>query len=184
MAEPKIKEMTADEFYAWCATQDQRFELVDGFPVPLRGMAGASLRHDRIVSNVIGELYGQLRQTSCWATTPDTAVRTAIKRIRRPDVTVECAPPDANAYEARNPIAVFEILSPTTNKIDRHIKLLIDPDAIDVLVYTRDAAGEWQDERYRSPESALPVAGMARLTLADIYGGMPLAALAPAKTDP
>ena len=53
------KEMTADEFLLWNLAQEQRYELVDGYPVPLRGMSGASPFHDRIASNLIGLLFQQ-----------------------------------------------------------------------------------------------------------------------------
>ena len=110
MAHAKPKEMTADEFLIWNLSQEERYELVDGFPVPLRGMSGASTTHDQIVVNLIALLRDRLRGTNCRPTTPDVALRTAIKRVRRPDVTIERAPPDAKSYEARNPVAVFEVL--------------------------------------------------------------------------
>jgi Uma2 family endonuclease len=118
MAEAKHKEMTADEFLIWCLSQDERYELVDGFPVPLRAMTGASTLHDQIAVNTIASLHAQLRGTGCRPTTPDVALRTAIKRVRRPDVTIECAPPESKSYESRNPIATFDVLSPTTRKTD------------------------------------------------------------------
>ena len=106
--------MTAEEFLLWNLTQDQRYELVDGQPVPLRAMSGASAFHDEIVVNIIAAMRAKLRDAGCSPRTADTAVRTAIKRVRRPDVTIECAPPQAKIYEARNPIAVFEVMSPGT----------------------------------------------------------------------
>jgi Uma2 family endonuclease len=105
-------DMTADEFLLWNLTQDQRYELVDGQPVPLRAMSGASAFHDEIVVNIIAALRAKLRDAGCSPRTADTAVRTAIKRVRRPDVTIECSPPQAKTYEARNPVAVFEVMSP------------------------------------------------------------------------
>ena len=93
MAETRQKEMTAGEFYRWCLDQEERFELVDGFPVPLRAMSGASTTHDQIVVNVIAALKQMLRGTGCRPTTADVALRTGIKRSRRPYVMIECAHP-------------------------------------------------------------------------------------------
>lgn len=188
MAQTKHKEMTADEFFLWCKDQEERYELVDGFPVPLRGMAGASTAHDLIVVNIIGHLFQQLRGSNCRPTTPDTAVRTSINRFRRPDVTIECAPPDAKSYEARNPIAVFEVLSPGSRKNDRNVKLQeymrhsslrtivhIDPDLMDVLVYGRGADGQWNIARLEQAAETVGVADTpVALALADIYDGVPL----------
>lgn len=190
MAEARQKEMTADEFLLWCLDQEERYELVDGFPVPLRAMSGASNPHDAIVINLIALLKPALRATGCRPTSGDTALRTSIKRFRRPDVTIECAGIDPKSYESRNPIAVFEVLSPTTRKNDRNVKLQeymrhpslktivhIDPDFMDVLVYTRGDDGQWETERLEQPDVAIKVAGTnAELKLSDVYDGIPLPA--------
>jgi Uma2 family endonuclease len=186
MAEPARTLMSVEEFFEWCRFQDRRYELVDGMPIPLRAMSGASMNHDAIAVNLIIALGNQLRGTGCRPTTPDAGLRTAIRRVRRPDVTIECAPPSADSYEAKNPIAVFEILSPTTRKNDRNVKLpeylrhpalrtivLIDPDVMDVLVYHREVGGEWQDERLYLAEHQLRARGTdAALTLGELYEGI------------
>jgi len=123
MADARQQTMTVEEFLEWNLSQDQRYELVDGHPVPLRAMAGAKAEHDTLVVNLIVALGNQLRGSPRKPRTADTAVRTKIKNVRRPDVTVECAAVERGSLEARNPIAVFEVLSPTTRKIDRTIKL-------------------------------------------------------------
>jgi Uma2 family endonuclease len=188
MANAKIQDMTPDEFLVWNLSQERRYELVDGVPYPLRAMSGASNVHDQIAVNIIASLHQSLRGSGCRPTTPDTAVRTSIKRVRRPDVTIECAPPEAKSYEARNPVCVFEILSPTTRKTDsldklaeylRHptLKMIvfIDPDVVEVLLHMRDANGEWQNTRLDRITERFTVPGTpAVLELADIYDGVPL----------
>ena len=188
MAHTRQTEMSADEFYLWCLDQEERYELVDGYPVPLRGMSGASTTHDQFVVNLIAALKQALRGTGCRPTTADTALRTSIKRSRRPDVMIECAPPDSKIYEARRPVAVFEVLSPTTRKIDRNVKLQeymrhpalqtivhVDPDLMDVLVYTRGASGQWETERLQQPEDTVrPQGTPAAVSLAEIYDGVTL----------
>ena len=195
MADAQQQTMTVEEFLQWNLHQDERYELVDGIPVPLRvvdpvtGMAGAKAQHDIIVVNLIVALGNQLRGNNCRLRTADTAVRTKIKGVRRPDVTVECGPPERNSLEARNPIAVFEVLSPTTRKIDRSVKLQeyrrhpglrtivhIDPDEMDVIVYTRNATGDWDDTRLEHSEDIVRVADTSvALRLSDIYEGVPIA---------
>jgi Uma2 family endonuclease len=186
MAAPKHKEMTVEEFLEWCTTQDERYELVDGFPVPLRGMSGASTAHDRIASNIIIVIGGQLRGSPCWPTTPDTALRTSIKRVRRPDVTIECAPPDLKSYEARNPIAAFEILSPSTQTVDKLVKLpeymrhpklrrivIVVPERRAVVVYSREGAEPWDSAEFHDPADIIEIPGTnAKISLADIYDGV------------
>jgi Uma2 family endonuclease len=197
MAKAKPKEMTADEFLIWSLSQECRFELVDGSPVPLRAMTGASTTHDLIVVNLIALLRQQLRGTNCRPVTPDVGIRTAIKQVRRPDVMIDCAPPDAKIYEARNPIAVFEILSPTTRKHDRTMKLAeymrhptlraivhIDPDVMDIVEYRRDNEHGWLPVVLIFPEMFVAIDGTpVKLALADIYDGVPLAPTDDAKAE-
>ena len=56
MAETQMRSMTPEEFYVWQLDQDERYELVEGVPVPLRAMTGASNVHDVILVNCIGQL--------------------------------------------------------------------------------------------------------------------------------
>jgi Uma2 family endonuclease len=55
MAETQVRSMTAEEFYQWRLDQDERYQLVEGVPVPLRAMTGASNVHDVILVNWIFE---------------------------------------------------------------------------------------------------------------------------------
>jgi Uma2 family endonuclease len=158
MAETQTRLMTCEEFYQWQLDQDERYELVDGVPVPLRAMTGASNVHDVILVNCIGQLYTHLRGKPCRVASADTALRTSIRTARRPDVTVDCAPHDGRSYEAHRPTVVIEVLSPSTRKIDRFTKLeeyrrhpslrhilLIDPDAVAAKLYSRPDEGAWSD---------------------------------------
>lgn len=182
------REMTVEEFLLWNLDQEQRYELVDGFPVPLRGMAGARAKHDTIVVNLIAELRQQLRGSDCRPRTADTAVRTKINAVRRPDVTIECAPIEPESLEARNPVAAFEVLSPTTRKLDASVKLQeymrhpslglvvhIDPDFMDALVYRRGDDGRWEIERLEKSADLIRVPGMnVAISLAAVYDGVPV----------
>ena len=50
MAEPQLRRMTQDEFFAWQQRQERAYELVDGVPVlPLKMMTGASQAHDQVL---------------------------------------------------------------------------------------------------------------------------------------
>ncbi|MGH6817047.1 MAG: Uma2 family endonuclease, partial [Hyphomicrobiaceae bacterium] len=114
MTETARKAMTAEEFLTWQLGQEQRYELIDGFPAE---MAGASAYHDRIVINIIASLHTQLRGSRCRPTSADLAVRTRIRSIRRPDVAVTCDEPRPNDYEAGDPRLIVEVLSPSNEGI-------------------------------------------------------------------
>lgn len=189
MSQPLAAPMSIDEFFVWQTKQDQRYELVDGYPVPHRMMTGASNFHDSVVVNCIVALGSQLRGTRCRVATSDTALRTSIRGLRRPDVTVDCAPPRDGSYESHRPTLAVEVFSPSTKLIDQMRKLeeykrlptlvyilFAEPDVPEVLLYTRGPDG-WSDEAYSGPEAVieLPEIG-ARLPLADLYQGLPPAA--------
>ena len=121
MADTALRQLTVEEFFQWQLAQEDRYELVEGFPVKM--MTGASNFHDRIAANIIGALHLQLRGGPCWVATADTATRTRIRGIRRPDVTVTCTPPRPDAYEAGDPRLVVEVLSPSNSGIAWELKL-------------------------------------------------------------
>ncbi|EAU41827.1 hypothetical protein FP2506_15379 [Fulvimarina pelagi HTCC2506] len=79
---------TKEQFFAWQQDQEERYELVDGFP--LKMMTGASNRHDAIVINIIGELRNRLRDKPCSPFSADGAVETYPGQIRRPDAGIDC----------------------------------------------------------------------------------------------
>jgi Uma2 family endonuclease len=188
MAEPQRRLMTPEEFFAWQENQEERYELVDGIPVPLRGMTGASNSHDAVVIDTIISLGNQLRGGPCRVTSADTAVRTAVRGIRRPDVTVECAPINRNSYEAHAPRLVVEVLSPSTRQIDRIRKLeeykrlptltmimFMEPNLPQVLLLRREEHGEWRDESFSGLDATISLSDFgAMLSLRDIYEGVPL----------
>ncbi len=183
MGEVQTLTMSVEEFYEWQRDQEERYELIDGVPVRLRGMTGASNFHDAILINVIAHLWIALRGKPCRVVSADTAVRTAIRSTRRPDVTVDCAPAEANFYEARRPTVVVEVLSPSTRKIDQFTKLeeyrrhptlrhilLIDPDSISAKLYSRPEGGAWSDVDLLGADATIALSAIdVDLRLGDIY---------------
>jgi Uma2 family endonuclease len=188
MAETATRLMTPEEFFAWERGRDGLYELVDGVPVPhVKMMTGASVRHDGVVVNIIAALATKLRGGACRPTTDDIALRTKIRTIRRPDVTVDCGPLAPDAYESGEPKLVVEVLSPSTTDIDRFRKLeeyklhpslayilLVETRAAKAILYRR-VGGAWETEPYEGLDAtiALPEIG-ADLTMAEIYEGLPL----------
>ena len=124
MADTAQRLMTPEAFFEWQSRQDGLYELVEGVPVKKYKMiTGASHQHDRVVVNAIVSLGNQLRGGPCRPTTDDIALRTSIRGVRRPDVTVDCADLVRDSYEAHEPKLVIEVLSPSTTNIDRFRKL-------------------------------------------------------------
>ena len=183
MGETVPREMSVEEFYLWQLDQEERYELVDGVPRPLRGMTGASNVHDVILVNAVIELGTRLKGKPCRVASADTALRTKVRTSRRPDVTVDCAPPDRTSYESRQPTVVAEVLSPSTRTIDqltkldeyrrhptiRHI-LMVDPEAVRAAHYRRGADGAWEDVELIGREAAIDFAAIdVSLPLGALY---------------
>ena len=184
------RRMTPEEFYAWQATVDEKYELVDGYPVPrcpdIEMMTGASRRHDQIVMNLLGELSRQLRGSTCRGFTSDTAVRTLGRTRRRPDAGVECGPRDDESFEAGEVRLVAEVLSPSTREFNLYGKLdeyksiasmqhvlLIEPNAPQAILWSRDEGGEWTHRIHEGLGSSIEVASLGLLLrLADIYADL------------
>ncbi len=99
---------TLDEFFAWQAGEDERYELVNGFPAKM--ITGASNRHDVVKSNIQGELRNRLKGKPCRPFTGDGAVETLPGQIRRPDAGIDCGAFDPDGYLAAGPVVVFEVL--------------------------------------------------------------------------
>lgn len=187
MAEPQLRRMTPDEFFAWQEKQDKLYELADGLPVlPLKMMTGASQAHDRVVVNIIGELRNQLRGGPCRPTTDDLAVRIPAGNIRRPDVTVECGQAGRREQAVREPRAVIEVLSPSTMSFDRFRKvleyqtietlayiLLVDTEVPRIDLILRSEDGSWSQQRYEGLEARIEMPAFgASLNLIDVFEGL------------
>lgn len=186
MARTALKPWTLEEFFAWQARQEDRYELVGGFP--LRMMAGASNRHDRLVVNLVIALGTRLRGGRCIPFTGDGAVQTRTGQIRRPDAGVDSGLRDPEGYLAAEPKVIVEVLSPSTRDFDTFEKLAeykgvpsvehilyVEPNRAEVALWSRDAAGGWAMSRIEDIASAaeLPAIGLS-LPLAEIYEGIDL----------
>ena len=174
------KTMTLDEFLVWEERQDTRYEF-DGFePV---AMTGSSYAHDTIAMDLAAALVPRLRGTPCRAHGRDFKPMVAGK-IRYPDAFVSCRPYGNADTVARDPVVIFETLSPSTAGTDRIDKLreytslpsvqryvLLEQDRVAATVLER-ADGRWiaavltDDAVLHMPEIGVEV------LLADLYDGV------------
>lgn len=144
--------MTQQEFFAWAETQDGRYEF-DGFqPV---AMTGGDLGHSRLIRNINRQLGNRLDGTTCEPLGPDAGVATIGETVRYPDAVVTCSKFSDRDRVVPNPVIVFEVVSPSSVRIDRIVKLreyqavatirryiIVEPDAVAVTVFSRDHEGE------------------------------------------
>lgn len=102
------------------AQTDIKHEYLDG---EITAMAGGSREHNRIVSNVMGILYNQLRGRPCDHYGGDMRVKVAATGLYvYPDITALCDDPqfEDDVFDTLlNPSVIIEVLSETTEAYDR-----------------------------------------------------------------
>jgi Uma2 family endonuclease len=112
--------MTRDQFFDWAETQAARYEF-DGFqPV---AMTGGNINHNRIAFNIHRTLHGRLRGSNCVPLGLDAGVATIGDTVRYPDAVVTCSPVRGESRLVPNPGVVFEVIRPTSDHVDRIIKV-------------------------------------------------------------
>lgn len=114
--------MTVEEYFQLEENDpEHRYEYIDGY---VYLMAGGSLDHDLIKSNIQDLLRSHLRGGSCRVYSSDAKVRVSETRYLHPDVTVTCDPLDRGKKQMiQSPRLVVEVLSPGTERRDRTSKM-------------------------------------------------------------
>jgi Uma2 family endonuclease len=98
-----------------------RYEYLDG---ELRMLAGGSPDHAIIGNNISGMLYSGLRKRPCIVYSSDVRLHLSESCYVYPDVTVSCDSRDRGRKDnIQYPCLVVEVLSPSTQAIDRGEKL-------------------------------------------------------------
>jgi Uma2 family endonuclease len=138
--------LTIDAFLAWEDRQELRWEF-DGFaPV---AMTGGTAAHEGIGTRLRTMLDVRLMGTSCRVSGPTMKIEVN-GRIRYPDAFVSCGPVSRTATVIKDPLIIFEVLSPSTSRTDRIEKLreyqatesvqryvILESDSIAATVFSR-----------------------------------------------
>ena len=171
--------MTRDQFFAWAEADGGRWEF-DGFePV---AMTGGTVNHNQICQNVLAALRARLRGSGCRAFGPDVGLATVSDAVRYPDAMVTCTKVPGDARVVPGVVAVFEVLSPASGRIDRIIKLreyravptirryvILEHASAGLTVFTRNAEdADW---------IAVPLTAEDTLHMADLNIEIPVAEL-------
>lgn len=134
-------------------SKDARFEYLDG---ELRMLAGGSVAHSLIAMNIAGILYNHLRGKPCRVYNSDIRLQLSESRYVYPDITVSCDQRDQQLREntIRYPRMIIEILSPSTEAVDRMKKfvyyrecptvqeyVMIDSQKVGIDMYRREEDG-------------------------------------------
>lgn len=183
VASNPITKVTAEEYLAMDRAAELRSEYIDG---EIIAMSGGSLRHARLGTHLLGQLYSGLHGSECEAFGSDFRVRVSSRMYTYPDAIVVCGKPllaDGRQDVLLNPTVIFEVLSPSTEYYDRGVKfqqyrtieslqdyILVAQNQISIEQYTRGQAHTWTLRDYGRSEDILQIASIGiSLPLAAIY---------------
>ncbi|CAA9441845.1 MAG: hypothetical protein AVDCRST_MAG58-29 [uncultured Rubrobacteraceae bacterium] len=174
--------LTVDEYLKLEESATVRHEYVGG---EIFAMVGATKRHNRIIVNITGRLWGAARGGDCRVYSESVKLRVSDDVIYYPDVMVACGPEGNDPLVEDDPCLVVEVVSPSTETTDRREKLaaykrmtglrgylIVSPDQRWVESHLRGEDGVWRrgdlvDEgRFSVP------CPEAELSLAEIYEGL------------
>jgi Uma2 family endonuclease len=111
---------TLEDYFAVEESSPIKYEYFDG---EILAIASASLRHNRIVGNLIAALYTGLRGRACEVFGSSVRVRTPGGLLTYPDVMAICGSVELSKVDrldtALNPTVIIEVLSESTKDYDR-----------------------------------------------------------------
>lgn len=133
-------------------------------------------------------LHARLHGTTCRLLGPDAGLATIGDAVRHPDALVTCAKVPGDAYVVPGVVAVFEVLSPTSGRIDRIVKLreyravpsirryvILEHASIGLIVLKRASAGEDWTATALTAEDTLQMPELgAEIPVAEFYEGIEL----------
>ena len=121
---PLAPRISVQEYLDGETVSDVRHEYVDG---EVYAMAGGTLTHNRIALNIGAALDDALDGSSRRPYIGDVKVRVETLETETfyyPDVVVTCQPDDNNPLYLERPTTIFEVLSESTERLDRNEKFL------------------------------------------------------------
>lgn len=121
MANAAEQHWDLNTFLTWESEQPDRYEFVGGIA---QMMAGGTMAHSLISTNILSALRPSLRGSSCRPNGSDLRVPIPNRgNSRYPDITVDCGQYVPTSHDAAKPTVIFEILSESTKWYDLNQKV-------------------------------------------------------------
>jgi Uma2 family endonuclease len=186
MGEAAIKSMTLDEFLRWDDGTETHYELIGGFVVAMAPPAEVHrVLSVRLVSRIDAALSTRRpcnAQIEAGIVRPDRA-----DTYFEADIAASCVPIEFGRQAIKDPFLIIEILSPSTERHDRRVKLpayrqiatvqeilLIASDELYAELHRRSGV-QWVTEILRGPEATVPLASVGiEIRVADLYESITL----------
>ncbi len=187
MSDAARKHMTLNEFLLWDDGTDTRYELIAGFPVAMApGLEGHWTLSVRLTTRIDAALSGRRPcrvGTEAGILNPDRNDTYFVA-----DIGVTCAPYDRRRQHMQDPILIVEILSPSTERHDRKVKvpayqhiasvqeiLLIDSDSRYAEIHRRQGE-QWIIQIITQSDGTIPLSSVGiEILMAELYEGFTFA---------
>jgi len=184
VAHSKPKSILLTTYFEREDKAETKSEYHDGVLV---AMAGASPAHIRITTNLTRLVGNQLEGKSCEPFDSDMRVMVQeCNTVYYPDLTVICEPPrfaDTGLATLLNPTLIVEVLSPSTERVDRGMKfdcyrtleslqayVLISQDEPRIELFSRQSDGSWRYDVATGLQATLLLDAIGcELRLAELY---------------
>jgi Uma2 family endonuclease len=172
--------MSAAEYLAWEPTQELRYEYWDGVVV---AMTGGTRNHNRVSFNFSKILDDALGDRSCEVYIVDVKVQVEPgQKYFYPDVVVTCDERDTDSQLVQFPCLIIEVLSPSTEAVDRGKKfakyrqsltlqeyVLVQVEQPGVEVFRCNEQGKWVLSEYNLDEKLRLESVNVEIAVADLY---------------
>ncbi len=178
---------TLEEYFALEKAGEARYEYWDG---DIMCMSGGTPKHYILSGNVYYEIREQVKGKPCQPYTGETAIKTPkLPPYRYADASVVCGESQfenmRGIYALVNPLLVVEVLSSTTEEVDRNEKriayqalkslqeyLLVAQNAPQITQYIRQG-NFWVVKDYSDPSEVIELPSIkGLLSLAAVYNGV------------
>jgi Uma2 family endonuclease len=172
-----VESLSEAEYLEFELHSNIRHEYVDG---QVYAMSGGSEQHSLIAVNLYTLLRTKLRGTGCRVFSSDMKIWIPkLKIFYYPDLSVVCDAQDRERYYKSKPCLIIEVLSPSTQRIDRQEKLrnfslintlqeyvLISQDRPRVTIHRR--LNDWSPQNFDTDSVLFDAIGL-EIAIADIY---------------
>ncbi len=181
----KLKEyISVEEYLAGEKVSEIKHEYISGVVYPMYnevGMAGASDRHNQIAGRIYARLLDKTDDSECQVFIKSMKLQIDAETFYYPDVLVACDKP--SSYYRREPILIVEILSPSTERIDKNEKLfvyqqitglqeylIVAQDKMRIEFHQRQSDGNWMKEVFSQTDESIILKSVDLvLTLKEVY---------------
>lgn len=174
--------ITREDYFVLEETSTEKHEFYQG---EIFVMAGGTFNHATISGNTFASLKFKLRGKSCQPSHSDMRIETPNGLITYPDVAIFCGKPQLteNQCALLNPLAIIEVLSPSTRRYDQSDKfllyrsipsftdyLLLDSEKVHVQHFRKMGLHEWLLHEYFDRQDVLDFTNIqVTMSLTEIY---------------